>query len=343
MAFAMQLVIDRTLPVSLRSQLHGLIEYGISCGDLSPGETLPSVRELAETLGVAPMTVAQVYADLKAAGLVETRPGAGTFVSHRQQVHAVPGGELSTLYGQIDALIEQSRRLGMRSVDLMALISGRVSHGIGRDQRRRLLMVGLFGEATESYARFLADRLGPEVIVEPVTVPELESDPAIRARAGTADLVVTLVNKQQQVEALLPETRVVAIRFTPSQETRRSLASLESLERIAAVSRFPEFLPILKSGVTKFAPHVADVAADTIGSPGLAEAISRATVLVYATGAEAILAEIAPDMPRIEYRHAPDTADIERVVVPALRLAGREPGPDVNDQSHSDLLQKEAT
>lgn len=339
----MQLVIDRTLPVSLRSQLHGLIDYGISCGDLAPGETLPSVRELAETLGVAPMTVAQVYADLKAAGLVETRPGAGTFVSNRQQVQALPQGGMSTLYRQIDDLIDQSRRLGMRSADLLALIGGRVSHSTSRDCRRRVLMVGLFDEATESYAHFIADRLGPQAVVEPVTIAALDSDPATRARAGAADLVVTIMSRQQQVEALLPETRVVAIRFTPSQETRRSLASLDSLARIAAVSCFPEFLPILKSGVTRFAPHVADVAADTADSPGLAAMISQATVLVFATGAEAALAEIPLAMPSIEYRHAPDIADIERIIVPALRLVGEEPRPDVDGQTHSDVSQKETT
>ncbi|MBP2550787.1 DNA-binding transcriptional regulator YhcF (GntR family) [Neorhizobium galegae] len=339
----MQLTIDRTLPVPLRSQLHGLIEYGISCGELAPGETLPSVRELAETLGVAPMTVAQVYADLKAAGLVETRPGAGTFVSERQQRPAPPVGELSMLYGKIDALIEQSRKLGMRSADLMALIGGRVSQGSARDGRRRILMVGLFRDATESYARFIADHLGPDAIVEPATVSALENDPALRARAGTADLVVTFVNKQQQVEALLPDTRVVAIRFTPSQDTRQALAALDSLARIAAVSRFPEFLPILKSGVTRFAPHVADVIADTLDSPDLAAMISKATVLVFATGAEDVLAEIAPDMPGIEYRHSPDTADIERIILPALRLAGQAPRPGQADHLQSDLLEKEAT
>lgn len=339
----MQLAIDRTLPVSLRSQLHGLIEYGISCGDLGPGEALPSVRELAETLGVAPMTVAQVYADLKAVGLVETRPGAGTFVSSRQQVQALPQGGMSTLYRQIDDLIDQSRRLGMRSVDLLAVIVGRVSQSTSQDRKRRILMIGLFGEATESYARFIADRLGPEVIVEPVTIGALESDPVARARARAADLAVTIMSRQKQVEALLPETRVVAIRFTPSQETRRSLASLDSLARIAAVSRFAEFLPILKSGVTRFAPHVADVAADTVDSPGLATMISQATVLVLATGAEAILAEVPLDMPSIEYRHAPDTADIERIIVPALRLVGQEPRPDATDQQNTDLVQKETT
>ena len=37
--------IDPDLPVPLGVQLRGLIEYGIVCGQLQPGERLPSVRE----------------------------------------------------------------------------------------------------------------------------------------------------------------------------------------------------------------------------------------------------------------------------------------------------------
>jgi DNA-binding transcriptional regulator YhcF (GntR family) len=34
-----------------------------ACGELAAGERLPSVRDLAEAVGVAPMTVSQVYRD----------------------------------------------------------------------------------------------------------------------------------------------------------------------------------------------------------------------------------------------------------------------------------------
>jgi len=60
----MEFSVDRDLPVPLRTQLQGLIEYGIACGELTAGELLPSVRAMAERIGVAPMTVSQVYADL---------------------------------------------------------------------------------------------------------------------------------------------------------------------------------------------------------------------------------------------------------------------------------------
>ena len=41
----MEFSVDRDLPVPLGAQLRGLIEYGIACGELVPGEPLPSVRD----------------------------------------------------------------------------------------------------------------------------------------------------------------------------------------------------------------------------------------------------------------------------------------------------------
>jgi len=56
--------IDRSLPVSIHDQVKGQIQYAIITGKLKPGELLPSVRGLAERLGVAPATVSQVYREL---------------------------------------------------------------------------------------------------------------------------------------------------------------------------------------------------------------------------------------------------------------------------------------
>lgn len=53
----------------------------VASGALREGAALPSVRELAQELGVNPMTVAKAYQRLADAGLVESRRGQGTFVS----------------------------------------------------------------------------------------------------------------------------------------------------------------------------------------------------------------------------------------------------------------------
>ncbi|MBP1848639.1 GntR family transcriptional regulator [Rhizobium halophytocola] len=318
----MEFFVDRDLPVPLKTQLLGLIEYGIAGGDLVAGEMLPSVRELAETIGVAPMTVSQVYAELKAAGLIETRPGAGTFVADSRTARLAGRPDASGLHRQIDAMIDESRALGIRPGELISLISARVYYRESVGPRLRIVMIGLFQQATASYARVIAARLGRDVTVEPVTVAALQRDAEVRALTNSADLAVTFANRQREVTALVPNTRVVTIAFTPSEETRRALASLDSLSRIAIVSRFPEFLPIMKSGVQRFAPHVSDLVGTTVDAADLAEVVKAATVVIYASGAESVLGSLSPAVTSIEYRHAPDVADIERVIVPIVRATG---------------------
>ncbi|MEV0644054.1 PLP-dependent aminotransferase family protein [Phytomonospora sp. NPDC050363] len=50
-------------------------------GALSPGDRLPSSRELVERFHVSPVTVSRAIAHLSAEGLVVTRPGSGTFAA----------------------------------------------------------------------------------------------------------------------------------------------------------------------------------------------------------------------------------------------------------------------
>jgi len=318
----MDFFVDRELPVPLRTQLQGLIEYGIACGELGPGEALPSVRELAEKVGVAPMTVSQVYADLKAAGLIDTRPGSGTFVSDSHQARLAGRADVSELHRQIDHLIDESRRLGIRSSDLVSLVNARAFYRDSIGPRLRIVMIGIFQDATASYAKFIAARLGRDVTVEPMTVSSIERNPAAMARANSADLAVTFANRHREVATLVPNTKVVTISFTPSEETRRALASLDSLASIAVVSRFPDFLPIMKSGVQRFAPHVSEITATTLEAPGLETLLANVSVVIYASGAESVTDLLPEGMQAIEYRHAPDTADIERVIVPIIRAAG---------------------
>lgn len=53
----------------------------IAAGMLAPGTRLPSERDLARGLEVSRPSVREAIASLQNAGLVETRPGAGTYVT----------------------------------------------------------------------------------------------------------------------------------------------------------------------------------------------------------------------------------------------------------------------
>jgi len=82
----MRIAIDRSNGVSIREQVSLEIAQRIRSGILEPGSRLPSVRELAETVGISLVTAHQVYKSLDREGLTETLQGKGTFVrSHKEK------------------------------------------------------------------------------------------------------------------------------------------------------------------------------------------------------------------------------------------------------------------
>jgi 2-aminoadipate transaminase len=64
------------LYVQLRDQMRALVHSG----ELMPGDRIPASRELAGHLGIHRTTVANVYAELEAEGLIEGFVGRGTFI-----------------------------------------------------------------------------------------------------------------------------------------------------------------------------------------------------------------------------------------------------------------------
>lgn len=62
-------------------QLKAQIVEAVDRGALTTGTRLPTVRKLAEEVGISTATAAKVYRELEEAGLLEGRGRSGTFVS----------------------------------------------------------------------------------------------------------------------------------------------------------------------------------------------------------------------------------------------------------------------
>lgn len=75
-----------TLP--LHERIRREIEGGILSGRLGPGERLPVEHELMERFGCSRMTVSKAVTALVAAGLIERRKRAGSFVA-RPRMHSM--------------------------------------------------------------------------------------------------------------------------------------------------------------------------------------------------------------------------------------------------------------
>jgi GntR family transcriptional regulator len=56
------------------------VKQALRLGRLSVGDQLPTVREVVTQITINPNTVMKAYRELERAGLIESRPGQGTFV-----------------------------------------------------------------------------------------------------------------------------------------------------------------------------------------------------------------------------------------------------------------------
>lgn len=62
-------------------QIIDIVKKAIAKGDLKAGDKLPSVREMALTLGVNPNTLQRSYTELEVLGITIRKRGMGSFVN----------------------------------------------------------------------------------------------------------------------------------------------------------------------------------------------------------------------------------------------------------------------
>ena len=327
----LRISLDRDLPVSVGAQLKGQIEYGIVSGALKPGEQLPSVRELAATEGIAHVTVSHVYSALKREGLIVVRQGTGTYVAGDGE-GSPAGGSLGKLQYLIDAMVVQARGLGFTPAQISQMVTARLAGGGERGPL--IAMVGLFGHATEVYARELSRMLEDlDPMVVPYTVERLRAGGAEeRDRLCEVDLILTLASKVKEVQKLLSRRHppIRSLTFVAHPETVRRLQALPADLQLGVVSTFAEFLPTMLSGVMAHAsPSKAPLCAVLSDGERVNGVLAQADAVVYASGSEAIRAHVSRAMPVIEYLHAPEPASVEAVrpllerLSPARRPEGR--------------------
>ncbi|MDR1056140.1 MAG: GntR family transcriptional regulator [Prevotellaceae bacterium] len=84
-------LLDYSSGVPVYRQIIDQIRFGITSGQLKPGEQLPTVRALAVELKVSLNTISKAYRELEIKNILETQQGTGTFINNTEQ--AVPDKE----------------------------------------------------------------------------------------------------------------------------------------------------------------------------------------------------------------------------------------------------------
>jgi DNA-binding transcriptional regulator YhcF (GntR family) len=84
----MKFVIQKDSTVPLHCQIKERIKTALAFGELRPGDTLPSIRELEQELGIGRAIVRRAYLELQDCGILDIRHGSCVSVNEFLQVRA---------------------------------------------------------------------------------------------------------------------------------------------------------------------------------------------------------------------------------------------------------------
>lgn len=113
---SLSITVDATSAVPPFEQLREQVAEQARAGVLPVGYRMPTVRGLAETLGLAANTVAKAYRALEADGVIETKGRHGSFVAAAGDAAAREAHAAAAAYAQ------RVRRLGLDRARAAAVV-----------------------------------------------------------------------------------------------------------------------------------------------------------------------------------------------------------------------------
>ncbi|KGI79154.1 GntR family transcriptional regulator [Oleiagrimonas soli] len=105
------LTIQPTSPEPIYRQIVEQLRRLIAGGQLTPGEKLPSVREVAGFHAVNPMTVSRAYGLAESEGLLERQRGKGMVVATGQGISRSENERMQLLEPHLHETARQAREL----------------------------------------------------------------------------------------------------------------------------------------------------------------------------------------------------------------------------------------
>lgn len=110
-------------------QLMQQVKRRIASGQLTAGQEIPSVRELAQALAVHPMTISKAYSQLESQGLLERRRGLSMVVAAQHKQAESSASREDLLRPTLEKAALESRQLELTSKQAMKLFQQILGEG----------------------------------------------------------------------------------------------------------------------------------------------------------------------------------------------------------------------
>ncbi|NYF25124.1 GntR family transcriptional regulator [Sporosarcina sp. JAI121] len=118
--------IEPELDIPIYAQLVSQLIEAIARGNLTGGDSLPSVRSLAADLGMNMHTVNKAYHELERKEIIRIVPKSGAIINSLPQ-DGISGNHLERISKEIKPIIAEAIVLGMETKDINKLVTTIIS------------------------------------------------------------------------------------------------------------------------------------------------------------------------------------------------------------------------
>lgn len=229
---------DSSIPVHV--QIKERIKTALLFGELRPGDTLPSIRDLEQQLGIGRAIVRRAYLELEECGILDIRHGRRVSINEYLQIRADQAvrKELEDL---VEDTLRRARKLGVSHSSFSKLLLTRAMELDGKH------LSYLFVDSSRALAEEIARQISRmwEVPIAGASLDELpellcSKDHQIHRIIVTYyryDEVSALVKRMQKREHA--EVVPVSVRFT--QDMVEQINSLPSSSKVLLVAEDSEY------------------------------------------------------------------------------------------------------
>jgi len=128
----MKFAMERGSPVPVHTQIKERIKTALALGELRPGDTLPSIRDLERQLGVGRAIVRRAYLELQESGILEIRPGRRVCINEFLRLRT-DDAVIRRLESLVDKTLSQARSLNVSNSSFAKLL---LLRALERDRSR---------------------------------------------------------------------------------------------------------------------------------------------------------------------------------------------------------------